>query len=38
MMQSLSHYAARAAALSFRTDCWIDGRFVPAAAGGGSRA
>lgn len=34
MMQSLSHYAARAAALSFRTDCWIDGRFVPAAAGG----
>ncbi len=34
MMQSLSHYAARAAALNFRTECWIDGRFVPATAGG----
>lgn len=34
MMQSFSHYAARAAALKFRTECWIDGRFVPAASGG----
>ena len=32
-MQTLSHYTARAAELSFRTDCWIGGRFVPAASG-----
>ncbi|MFQ8433681.1 aldehyde dehydrogenase [Amaricoccus sp. W119] len=32
-MPSLSHYAARAGALSFRTSCWIDGRFVPSASG-----
>ncbi|MCA0938509.1 aldehyde dehydrogenase [Salipiger pacificus] len=33
MMQSLSHYTTRAAALSLRNQCWIDGRFVPAASG-----
>lgn len=32
-MPSLSHYTARAGALSFRTSCWIDGRFVPSASG-----
>lgn len=32
-LETLSHYTARAAGLSFRTDCWIDGRFVPAVSG-----
>lgn len=32
-MQSLAHYTARAAAMTFRNQCWIDGRFVPAASG-----
>jgi gamma-glutamyl-gamma-aminobutyraldehyde dehydrogenase len=29
-MQSLDHYASRAAALNFRDQCWIGGRFLPA--------
>jgi 4-(gamma-glutamylamino)butanal dehydrogenase len=33
MMEAHTHYAARAAALAFRNDCWIDGRFVPAVSG-----
>src|SRR5690606_41290983 len=33
MMESLTHYTNRAASLSFRNQCWIDGRFVPAAKG-----
>ncbi|MGD9919163.1 MAG: aldehyde dehydrogenase [Paenirhodobacter sp.] len=33
MMQSLAHYTARAGALTMRNQCWIDGRFVPAASG-----
>ncbi|MGD9915984.1 MAG: aldehyde dehydrogenase, partial [Rhizobiaceae bacterium] len=33
-MQSLDHYTNRAGALAFRNQCWIDGKFVPAAAGG----
>lgn len=33
MMQGLTHYAERAAALRLRNQCWIDGRFVPAASG-----
>ncbi|MCA0997690.1 aldehyde dehydrogenase [Alloyangia pacifica] len=32
-MQTLSHYTTRAAALTFRTQCWIDGRYVPSASG-----
>jgi gamma-glutamyl-gamma-aminobutyraldehyde dehydrogenase len=32
-MVSHAHYAARAAALAIRNECWIDGRFVPAASG-----
>ncbi len=32
-MQTLSHYSGRAAGLALRTDCWIGGRFVPAASG-----
>jgi gamma-glutamyl-gamma-aminobutyraldehyde dehydrogenase len=32
-MQTHAHYADRAAGLPFRADCWIDGRFVPAASG-----
>ncbi|MCH4091385.1 aldehyde dehydrogenase [Acetobacter sp.] len=32
-MQSLAHYAGRASSLIFRNQCWIDGRFVPAASG-----
>jgi len=32
-MESLTHYTNRAASLSFRNQCWIDGRFVPAAKG-----
>ncbi|SDG59520.1 aldehyde dehydrogenase [Alloyangia pacifica] len=32
-MQTLSHYTSRAAALNFRTEAWIDGRYVPAASG-----
>ncbi|MPL80183.1 NADP/NAD-dependent aldehyde dehydrogenase PuuC [bioreactor metagenome] len=32
-MQSLAHYTARAGALMMRNQCWIDGRFVPAASG-----
>ncbi|MFT3688667.1 aldehyde dehydrogenase [Paenirhodobacter sp.] len=33
MMQSLAHYTARAAAMTLRNQCWIGGRFVPAASG-----
>ena len=32
-MQTLSHYTSRAAALNFRTEAWIDGRYVTAASG-----
>lgn len=32
-MQDLAHYESRAAALVLRNQCWIDGRFVPAASG-----
>lgn len=32
-MQSLAHYTARAGSLMLRNQCWIDGRFVPAASG-----
>ncbi|WP_353475426.1 aldehyde dehydrogenase [Salipiger sp. H15] len=32
-MQTLSHYTSRAAALTFRTQAWIDGRYVPSASG-----
>ena len=32
-MQSLEHYSARAAQMSFRNQCWIGGKFVPAASG-----
>ncbi|MBE9637809.1 aldehyde dehydrogenase [Salipiger mangrovisoli] len=32
-MQTLSHYTSRAAALNFRTEAWIGGRYVPAASG-----
>lgn len=32
-MQSLAHYTARAASMTLRNQCWIDGRFVPAASG-----
>jgi len=32
-MQSLAHYTARVGALLMRNQCWIDGRFVPAASG-----
>ncbi len=32
-MQSLSHYTTRAAALTLRNQCWIDGQFSPASRG-----
>lgn len=32
-MQSLAHYTARAGSLMLRNQCWIDGRFMPAASG-----
>lgn len=32
-MESLTHYTSCAASLTFRNQCWIDGRFVPAASG-----
>ena len=32
-MESLTHYTSRAASLAFRNQCWIDGRFEPAASG-----
>lgn len=32
-MESLDHHTSRAAALAFRDQCWIEGRFVPAASG-----
>ncbi|MBS1103211.1 aldehyde dehydrogenase [Gluconobacter sp. Dm-62] len=33
MTKSTEFYTKRAAELSFRNDCWIDGRFVPAVSG-----
>ena len=32
-MQTLKHYTTRAAGLSFRNQCWIDGKYVPSASG-----
>lgn len=32
-MHDLAHYKSRAASLHLRNQCWIDGRFVPAASG-----
>lgn len=32
-MLSYEEYKTKAAALNFRTDCWIDGKFIPAISG-----
>ena len=32
-MQSLEEYTSKAKNIDFRTECWIDGRFVPSRSG-----
>ena len=32
-MQSLEEYTSKAKNVDFRTECWIDGRFVPSRSG-----
>ena len=32
-MQSLNYYTEKAAALSLRNQCWIDGKYVAAVSG-----